>query len=150
MVGRSLSRDRSTLSPDNNTDDIAVEHCREEGRMGLLFVKFNCEGRQTTTGKEQCLCTEVNVYVVYILSTVKTENTYTLARLDALFKSSQSSPFGRSWIRSPIFRACDRVLGPSRCFVKRSAVLFFVFTRSTERRFSHGHCCKPSIVFRHV
>ena len=43
------------------------------------------------TGKERCLCAEVNVYVVYILSTVKTENTYTPARLEALFSSHQSS-----------------------------------------------------------
>ena len=27
------------------------------------------------TGWERCLCTEVNVYVLYILSTVKTDNT---------------------------------------------------------------------------
>ena len=42
------------------------------------------EGRKKTW-KERCQCTEVNVYVVYILSTVKTENTYTPARLEALF-----------------------------------------------------------------
>ena len=29
----------------------------------------------------------------------------------------------------------------SRCFVKRSAVLFFVPTRLTDRRFSRIHCC---------
>ena len=63
------------------------------------------------------------------------------ARLEALFKSSQSSPFVRSRIRSPSFLASDCVLGPSRCFVKRSAVLFFVSTRPTDRRFSRIHCC---------
>ena len=35
------------------------------------------EEEKTTTGKERCPCTEVNVYVVCNLSTVKTENTYT-------------------------------------------------------------------------
>ena len=30
---------------------------------------------------------------------------------------------------------------PSRCFVKRSAVLFFESTRLTDRRFSRIHCC---------
>ena len=37
------------------------------------------------------LYTEVSVDVVYILSTVETENAYTTARLEALFTSSQSS-----------------------------------------------------------
>ena len=36
----------------------------------------------------------------------------------------------------------DRVLGPSRCFVKRSVVLSFVYTRHTDGRFSLVHCCK--------
>ena len=49
--------------------------------------------KEKTTGKERYYCTEVNVYVVYIMSTVEAENTHTLARLKALFKSSQSSPF---------------------------------------------------------
>ena len=64
--------------------------------------------------------------VVNILSTVGTENTYTPARLEALFKSSQSSPFVPSRIRSPSFLASDCVVNRFRCFVKRSAVLFFV------------------------
>ena len=45
----------------------------------------------------------------------------------------------RIW--SPIFLASDCVPGPSRCFVKRSAVLSFVLTRPTDRRFSLIHCC---------
>ena len=61
-----------------------------------------------------------------ILSTAGTENTCTAARLEALFKSSQSSPFVPSKIRSPSFLASDGVLNPFRCFVKRSAVLCFV------------------------
>ena len=49
--------------------------------------------KEKTTGKERCQWTEVNVHVMYILSTVKTENTHTPAPLEALFKSSQWSPF---------------------------------------------------------
>ena len=81
------------------------------------------------------------LHVVGILSTAKTENTYTPARVDALFKSSQSSPFVPSRIRSPSFLASDCVRYPSRCFVQRSAVLVFVSTRLTERRFSRIHSC---------
>ena len=43
--------------------------------------------------------------------------------------------------RSPKFFASALVRNPSRCFVKRSAVLFFVSTRLTERRFCRIHCC---------
>ena len=83
---------------------------------------------------------------MYIPSTGKTENTYTPARLEALFKSSQSSPFlshPRSYhgIRSPSFLASDCVRNPSRCFVKRSSVLLFVSTRLTDRRFPRIHFC---------
>ena len=39
------------------------------------------------------------------------------------------------------FFASDCVRNPSRCFVKRSAVLFFVPTRLTDGRFSRVHCC---------
>ena len=101
--------------------------------------------------KKRCLCTVVNVYVVYILSTVKTENTYTPARLEALFEkalsrhhSSVSStivPFVPSRIRSPRFFGSDCVRNPSRCFVKTSAVLFFVSNRLADKRFSRIHCC---------
>ena len=76
--------------------------------------------------------------------TGKTEDTCTPARLEALFKSSQSSPsvsFVPSRIRSPSFLASDCVRNPSRCFVKTSAVLFFVSTRLTHKRFSRIHCC---------
>ena len=71
------------------------------------------------TWSERCV-------VVNILSTVGTENTYTPARLEELFKSSQPSPFVPSRIRSPSFLASDHVLNPFRWFVKRSAVSFFV------------------------
>ena len=57
------------------------------------------------------------------MSDVGTENTYTSARLEALFASSQSSPFvpiHDSRSKSP----CGRLR--SQCFVKRSAVLCFV------------------------
>ena len=94
-----------------------------------------------TTGKERCWCTEVNVCVMYILSAVETKNTCTPVRLEALFQSSQSSPFVPSRIRSPRFLASDCVRNPSRCFVKSSAVFFFVSTRLTDRRFSRIHCC---------
>ena len=43
--------------------------------------------------------------------------------------------------RSPNFFASALVRNPSRCFVKRSAVLFFVTTPLTDRRFSRNHCC---------
>ena len=57
-----------------------------------LNLTVNKPKKKKNAGKEHCQCTEVSVYAVYTLSTVKTENTYTLARLEALFKSSQSSP----------------------------------------------------------
>ena len=74
-------------------------------------------------------------------STVETETAYTPPRLEALFKSSLSSPFVPSRIRSLSSLAGDCVLGPSRCFVKGSAVLFFVSTRLTDRCFSLIYCC---------
>ena len=43
--------------------------------------------------------------------------------------------------RSLNFFASARVRNPSRCFVKSSAVLFFVSTRLTDTRFSRIHCC---------
>ena len=61
--------------------------------------------------------------VVDILSPVGTENTYTSARLEALFTSSQSSPFVPSKIRGSRFLASDYVLNPFECFVWRSAVM---------------------------
>ena len=39
--------------------------------LGLSVGKLQKEKKM-----EQCLCAEVSVYVVYILSTVKTENTH--------------------------------------------------------------------------
>ena len=73
-------------------------------------------------GKKQYWCTEV--HVLYILST---EDIHTTARLEAPFTSSQSSVPPET--RSPSFLESDRVLDPSRDFVKRSAVLSFVSTR---------------------
>ena len=58
-----------------------------------------------------------------ILSDVGTENTCTPDRLEALIKSSQSPPFVPSRIRKSKF-LYERLR--SQCFVKRSAVLFFV------------------------
>ena len=43
--------------------------------------------------------------------------------------------------RNPNFFASARVRIPSRCIVKRSAVLFFVSTRLTDRRLSLVHYC---------
>ena len=106
--------------------------------------------KKSTKRKEQCQCTEVSAYVVYIPSTFKTENTYTPARLGALFKSSQSSPFlshprlyhsYHPGFEALSFFASDCIRNPSRCFVKKSAVLFFVSTRLTDRRLSLIHCC---------
>ena len=88
-------------------------YCTTE--LCLSVDKLNEE--KTTTRKERCKGTEVNVCVVYFLSTVQSENTYTPARLEEPFKSSQASPF-----------------------LKRSAVLFFVSTRPTDRHFSRIHC----------
>ena len=58
--------------------------------------------------------------------------------------SSMSSfvpPSAISRKRGPNFLASALVRNPSRCFVKRSAVLFFVSTRLTDRRLSRIHCC---------
>ena len=82
----------------------------------------------------RCQC-----YVVYILSTVETEDTYTPARLKALLPGSQSSVHPVTC--SPSFLESDCVRGPSKNFVKRSAVLFFVSTRPTDGPFSLIHCC---------
>ena len=84
--------------------------------------------------RKQCKCTDVSLHVVHILSIVETENTYTPARLEALFTSSHSSvpPIACS----PSFRKSDFVRGPFRNFVKRSAVLSFVSALPTDRLFS--------------
>ena len=75
--------------------------------------------------------------LLFVMATV--ENTYTPARLEALFTSFQSS--ATLLTCSPSSFESDRVLGPSKCFVKRSAVLSLVSTRPTDRRFSRIHCC---------
>ena len=67
--------------------------------------------------------------VVNILSTVGTENFYTPAPREALFKSSQSSPVVPPKIRSPNFLPSDDVLNPFRCFVKGSVVFFVSSSR---------------------
>ena len=61
------------------------------------------------TWSERCV-------VANILSTVQTENTYTPARLEALFTSSQSSQFVPSKIRGSRFLASDCVVNPSKHF----------------------------------
>ena len=40
--------------------------------------------KKTVAGKRLCLCTDVNVYVVYNVSHVETERTYTPAQLQTL------------------------------------------------------------------
>ena len=95
--------------------------------------------------------------VVCLLSTVLIENTYTLDRQEAfVYKLSvviiASQPLSivpfvpyvpsvPPKIRRPSFPASDCVFNPSRCVVKRSAVLFFVSTRLADRRFARIHCC---------
>ena len=63
-------------------------HCATELCLPVDKLK-----EEKKTGKERCWCIEVNDNVVYILAVVKTENTHTPARLEALFESSQSLPF---------------------------------------------------------
>ena len=92
---------------------------RHQGKAPTSCGWCSREVMWSWTWSERCV-------VVNFLTTVGTENTYTPARLGALFKSSQSSPFVPSRIRSPTFLASDCVLNPFRCFVRRSAVLFFV------------------------
>ena len=58
---------------------------------------------------------------------------YTPARLEALRSSSQASVLPVTC--KPSFFASDSVRGPSKHFVKRSAVLLFVSTRPTDKRF---------------
>ena len=94
--------------------------------------------KREKTRRKRCWCTEASVCVVYFLSTVKTENTYTPARLEALFNSSQSS-LVPSKIRSPSFLASDYVLGQSRCFVMQYC-LSCPFEPPTDV-FSRIHCC---------
>ena len=65
---------------------------------------------------KSCVLDVVGEDVVDILSPVGTENTYTSARLEALFTSSQSSPFVPSKIRGSRFLASDYVLNPFECF----------------------------------
>ena len=54
--------------------------------------------------------------MVHILSDVGTGNTYTPARLEAMFISSPSSPFVPTRIRGSRFLASDCVLNPSKQF----------------------------------
>ena len=74
---------------------------------------------------------------MYILSTVKTENTCTPARLEALVQIHQPLSFVPQDSKPKLLR--KRLC--SQSIVKRSAVLFFVSTRPTDRRFSRIHCC---------
>ena len=90
------------------------------------------QGRNDVSTRGQCLHSVHSV-------NCETENAYTPA-FSAVQKLS-SSPFVPSRNRSPSFLARDCVLGPSRCFVERSAVLFFVSTQLTGKRFSRIHCC---------
>ena len=54
--------------------------------------------------RKPCLCEDVSVCEVYFLSTGESEDTYTLARLEALFTSSQSIQKLREQICSLVFR----------------------------------------------
>ena len=126
-------------------------HCTTE-----LYLSADRLKRRKKHKERTMLVYRGNV-VVYILSTVKTENTYTTAQLEALVQKLSVViipqplsfvplvpivPSVPSRIRSPSSFASNCARNPSRCFVKRSAVLFFVSTRLTDRRFfSRTHCC---------
>ena len=86
------------------------------------------------TWSERCV-------VVNILPTVGTENTYTPARLEALFKSTQPSPFVPSRIRSPRFFASDCVLNPFQMF--RVEICRVVLRELLEVRVAPLHCTGP-------
>ena len=58
--------------------------------MDKLKKKKQTTGN-TAAGKRLCKCTDVNVYVVYNLSHVISERTYTPAQLQTLVKSCQLS-----------------------------------------------------------
>ena len=52
--------------------------------------------RKKKTGEERCQFTDVNVYVVYILSTVETENTYTTRGHRDAFSGASKKTLSRS------------------------------------------------------
>ena len=119
------------------------EYCTTE--LCLSVDKLKKKKKQTTgktaARKRLCWCTDVTVYVLYNLSHVKTEqNLQPCSTADARQKAvschHRSFPFvppsAISRKHSLNFFASALVRNPSRCFVKRSAVLFFVSTRLTD------------------
>ena len=120
---------------------VRMSYCTTELYLSVDKLKKKQTTGKTAAGQRRCQCTDVNVYVMYNLSHVETERTYTPAQLQTLIKSCQLSssvvpvrttiqPYPESG--NPNFFASARVRNPSRCFVKRSAVLFFVSTRLTD------------------
>ena len=67
----------SAISRKRSPNFFASALVRNPSRQ-LICVCLWTKLKKGKKRKEQCECTEVSVYVVYILSSVKTENTYTL------------------------------------------------------------------------
>ena len=99
------------------------EYCTTELYLSVDKLKKKKQTtRKTAAGKKRCQCTDVNVYLMYNQSHVKTERTYTPAQLPTLAKSCQlSSSIVRSRLyhhqtypeeRNPNFFASARVRNP--------------------------------------
>ena len=101
--------------------------------LSVVKLKKKKTTKKTAARKRLCLCTDVNVQVVYNLSHVKTERTHTPAQLQTLVKSCQLSSLVFT-VRSTNqqYPGSYHQPYPSRCLVKRSAVLLFVSTQITD------------------
>ena len=119
-----LQQSCSSFDPDVSARRI---HC----------VLYNWKKRTVSVCRGQCLRS------VHSDKCWNWEYIHSPTGLEALFTSSQSSFVTRaSQDLKSYFLVGERVRGPSICFVKRSAVLSFVFTRPTDRRSSLIHHCK--------
>ena len=112
------------------------------------------EERKQTTGKtaarkRPCQCTDCHMFKLTELTPLLNCRRLLKAvschhRSSSFVPSSAVPTFVPPAIcrkRSPNFFTSALIRNPSRCFVKRSAVLFFVSTRLTDRRFTRIHCC---------
>ena len=126
--------------------------------VDTLKKKNKQQGRQRQ-GRDGVSVQMTMVYVMYILSHVKTERNCSLLNNRRLLKAVSCHHWSFPFVppsaiprkRNPNFSASARVRNPSRCLVKRSAVLFFVSTRFTNLLRASIVCCIVAIFdCRHV
>ena len=66
---------------------VRMSYCTTELYLSVDNLKKKQTTRKTEAGRGRCQCTDVNVYVMYNLSHVETERTYTPAQLQTLVEA---------------------------------------------------------------